>query len=1320
MALNSEFVEIYKNIRGTLMSNYVLISKKLETRGMEKEIREANISTFNKYLNVSNNQGGIMNSEVQDVSRASLSEDESTVLEFVTLSLISGFYNLSNIDIENKKLTEFGFINSEKCILVLLKSIDSGFKTSACIKLSAFNSLVSIIRDKVNFSEYMSKEVYLEDVKHIKKCLEPSTTRHYFDEESEKCVLDELGGSIKNYLLTLKKVYSELMDDAFGLEKYKGVFTFNKVDGVQGISDSNGVYNVEPNGTILDYFMPPLKDNYKVHTPSDGVVIGKDKVIKYSDRQFNYDIIYKGFLNNDDIPVYFPHKMLEIISAMKYTFSIQTQVYRPSSSGNNLDAYLNYLCGSKEGSYTSDDYKKLPPMGKEILNVICCGLSTKLKDKNKERIVNKEEEVSILDIFGERDIYGYAKDFKEFAEKFAKYCIRCFTTCFCLMSINNNKRHIYDFRIRVCYPADVNYSNIAYIGDVGAPGKYSVEALLSSHAEDIQKNIIGSDIGLTFYIQDYSYCSNPKLAYGRPLFAYKAMQKMAEQGREINWKTILVGKTDSGALVTSSASSSNEVVSESTVCKSVNLQDSHIHLLIAGSRSGKGVLSYNILGTALVSGLPLFYMDRKPDTASIMKGISPEMFAINGGDYQPVFDVTNSFDPSNLPFKIPPYLKDFFGNDIKLMCDYAYLRGMLFAINLAVFMDKCTHTDNDIYKRLYKELKDGYFIVLDEFTNFTNYFLQKYIVPFSDTGKAVFYSLPKVESYKEIVSKGFSSMKAASLKLEKLKAQREEEIASGKKTKVSEGDIESSKSSLDDQIASLAECDLSKLYWNAFYDKYTSIFETWTSLKKAGGGVMKNTHLFIIGQDYEPVLFDSKQKFDDSNGKMRFNKSPIDSKLGSAVPTNLFYGFLNDNPFDIILGYQPSDIGKPSYLGQNRENFNSKANSLITGEKGFFCYKKVPDGNKSDFLYKIADTATAFKENADAAKAFVDKFYFFKPFLILNGADVPSEGYLYPNPSDHSDTEVSKALELDRKKETGSAQYVAQCITRCNKCGITFDELVADNPDVEDPSSLNKLVGFENYMNALIDSNYNIYLSNLKEGEKPKEKISLIDILGKSGQIANIIVKEILGYDGTFEDYIYDFRAEALFDWQDWDDAIGGKYSVQNSLRNSFFYPFFLTRSAGGETFASVFKDQLGSLYDYYEDTETGMSMAKSFEREEPDFDEDEDEYEEEQHFVESNNSYDSSSYNQTPTSNISSFELERRLDNYYETEDDDSEFGDYEEQEDNDEDNEVITKAMIISIYKKAVAIYDSSHPEAPIGNLITAEFLDSFAERAISILNE
>lgn len=1141
-----EFRVAYANtIRDTLLSNYVLISKKLDMKGVEEELNESIESTIARKLLKEDNQGGLGND-----SDSITIQKYGEIFEFVALTLISGYYNLTNIDFRTSDIASFGFRDCEYFITTMLKSIQGVNFKEIDSKNTAFNSIVSKCRD-ISVSEYLSNRLYMEDIIHIRQCLTKESIPRYLTKKEEKLLLSRTGGLLAEILVDLKSMYRELIKDAYGLEKYAGVFTLQTKTAVQGLDNTGTVKTVQPNDILSYAFLEPLIENYPVYHSS----IGAGNV-KFSSRQFNYEIIGQAYnmqgVNSN--PVYFPHKMLEILNGFRYTFNIQTQTYQKSEYGNNAESYLEYLCGTKK-DYDEDDYDKLPPMGQEVLMAMGYSCNKSLKEDGRDLTV--EEVITNVEY---RELFTLCiKNMRDFLS----YCVKCYTTCFTLISINSRKLKINDFRIRVSYPKYIEFNNKDYVYKVKS--KYPDTSMDSELAEDISSYKIETSF-YDCYVQDFTYCSNPELAFGMPLFAYKALDKMIEQGRELNWNSILLGKAESGTLITSQSKSN------------IHLQDTRFHYLIAGSRSGKGVMGYNILGTALASMMPIFYMDRKPDTASVMKGISSTMFAINGGQYEEGLDTKGTFHPERLPYKIPPYLDFFFSGDTQLMGDMAYFRGILFAINLAVFMSKLENSlelrETEVYKKLEPYLNKGMFVVFDEFTQYTDKFLQKYIVPYSQTGKAVFSNLPKLSVYEELTRQGFGSIRKAVVKLEKMKEEYQRAIDEGKRSKINESDLEYQTMELQAEIRQLerSTIDLSKIYWNEFYRKFVSALNEWDTLKDSGagkGGFINKVHFFIIGQSLNTVLFES-EKFDDSNGKLMFNKSMIKPeviKTSKTEATNMLYSFLKSQASDIIMGYQPADRESVKYLGLNQRKWGTKANNLLTENKRFFCYKDMTKDGVVNTLYRLTEPHKAFG-NSEDAKRYINSCHYFKPFLILNTGDIPDEQYLYPNPKDRNDTKVSLELMSAREKKTGSAQYVAQCLTACNNVGITYDDLVRENPDNVDNGRLSRLVGFEDYMEALFSYNGNSQ--------------TVADALGLSGEVANIIVKEVLGYEGTFEEYIYDFRAEALFDWKDWINALKGDKSVRTRLKDSFFMDCFVTAGTGNETFASVFKERLGSLYDYY------------------------------------------------------------------------------------------------------------------------------------------
>lgn len=110
---------------------------------------------------------------------------------------------------------------------------------------------------------------------------------------------------------------------------------------------------------------------------------------------------------------------------------------------------------------------------------------------------------------------------------------------------------------------------------------------------------------------------------GRPLFAYEAVQNLLARGRRPSLRNVILGQDTSGKILT----------------ENLDTQQACIILVGAGQRSGKGVLTLNLLGTILAEGAPLIYLDGKPDMAPVLwnvgkkYGVNPaawDLFDNNG------------------------------------------------------------------------------------------------------------------------------------------------------------------------------------------------------------------------------------------------------------------------------------------------------------------------------------------------------------------------------------------------------------------------------------------------------------------------------------------------------------------------------------------------------------------------------------------------------------------------------------------------------------------------------------------------------------------
>lgn len=127
---------------------------------------------------------------------------------------------------------------------------------------------------------------------------------------------------------------------------------------------------------------------------------------------------------------------------------------------------------------------------------------------------------------------------------------------------------------------------------------------------------------------------------GEVLFAYKPLRKILESGGSIGLQHTLLGRDIKGKNVTYNFESPQAVDS----------------LIIAGSGSGKGVVTLNILATFIASGCPTVYVDWKPDMAAMLwnleRSTGARILAVDGlaGKSDGVVPVRNYGTGINAPY----------------------------------------------------------------------------------------------------------------------------------------------------------------------------------------------------------------------------------------------------------------------------------------------------------------------------------------------------------------------------------------------------------------------------------------------------------------------------------------------------------------------------------------------------------------------------------------------------------------------------------------------------------------------------------------------
>jgi len=411
-----------------------------------------------------------------------------------------------------------------------------------------------------------------------------------------------------------------------------------------------------------------------------------------------------------------------------------------------------------------------------------------------------------------------------------------------------------------------------------------------------------------YSVVDIQHKFNPSFVNGAPLFAYTALDALQSCGSSPSWTELLLGKKDDDSIL--------------TVGSEISFNKHLCHWILAGSRSGKGVMTLNILAGAIASGKPVFYLDNKPDMASMFRSAElsgGRMFCING-DYDPSFDVRfNSCSPESFRWNrnIPDYIQAEFGTNYSDYAPVFYLRAVLFLMSL-IYVRGNVRTNPELFNQLGGE--SGVVIVIDEITA-------------ADAG------------INALLSKGgkFGSLFYSSSTLSNAR----------KKLKEGKG---------NDMILTPFGC-----YSTDFIQSMNSTFRTickqWKHKGLSGGKTEGDiSNIFVIGQAIHSVDT-TKEEY------IPTNDNNMNGLCGDA-----FYNALFDLGNDVFMGY---NIDHPEYMYSG--NKESKSYTRLNATARNFAYL-------SNFDTGVVDTMLDDKDGGKSSKSLSDRAKYFKPFLIFNDA----------------------------------------------------------------------------------------------------------------------------------------------------------------------------------------------------------------------------------------------------------------------------------------------------------------------------------------------
>lgn len=714
-------------------------------------------------------------------------------------------------------------------------------------------------------------------------------------ESPEKTSFEESKNNIKEYYYQFYKgVVNELA------KRYTSLFESGyEVVTPAGILGKDGMIGLSGNKLVVKKHNISVMNMYKLlNEKLDFIEVSSRSNIKIA------DTIYEAYTNNEKRLLYFPNKLLE------YAYG------RKAPSGDNQDSintYENHANSSNWSAYCKSEVMKslMSVVGSSVVKFIY--LSAEDEDYYNEELAARLQDYLV-------------------------YLQRCLSLCLLMVEYKCQKRgideDIYAFKLRVCDPSNMlgnrdlteEIINRAFMGSTGdVPFSYKPR-----FEEET-------------FIKEYAHEFNHNSSQASPLFAYKAYLALQSQGVEPNWGNMILGMFEDGTILKNGKNG-------------VSLGSRLTHHIVAGSRAGKGVMTMNILASGIYSNKAIFYLDRKPDMASLFKSISPSMFAINGGGYGEQYDTYGQFNNvdslvnwNNVPDYICKLLDipknwDCFG-------DIFYMRALKLVMAIIVARGDGQLNNPNLGG------ESGILLVADEFKNFQ-------------------------ESYSGLIERILSKLPPSSYMLDVGKLQND-------KLK----DYEKEKLLRDFELS----YNNSSMYAVTYLNSLVSDLE-YLSTKRDAGFNQKEIELsdvFVIGQHLGYGALDFRlfrSLIEDSSASGRYKSV---GKTGVSSNASAMLSKLNIQsasfPFSLV-GFKTCDAffgrnveeGRDVYLAQT--NNSSKAYGRLDDKASNFAYlgsftedtrKKIVGGNP--------------QINVDIAS----KCTYFKPFLVLNDAkpgDLYTEG----------------------------------------------------------------------------------------------------------------------------------------------------------------------------------------------------------------------------------------------------------------------------------------------------------------------------------------
>lgn len=1056
-----------------LLDGFISIfSKSVLLAYLQKFDNDRDLETLKK-------QYAISDSEARERYYKDLKANGIEITEEVENGGIPEEYKGSSIDTDFR----FGFQGLSEVVTASVEILRSKVVNEQDVSDSLAANLLTIVRDDVTPEQYLTGGYMEKDIQLIALFGDPPA------QNMSQEILDFIERDNNYYsiytsaLNSILGVYKYLLQDSFGLRPYIGVLSFRSLC-CKVITKSYRLGRQQGSETVFKDIASKLSRIYKVN--------------EMTSRQFNIKQIVNS---SSDVPLYFANKLLEYTMGRQLTYNLSEAVYRDYPNVNSWESY--------EAQYVEPQLKKL------LIEAIYYSLEKNYDFKGIEKAEDKvfdskefgkllaSNEVTIKEKLTSPDIKALVDvDMQRVMKSLCSGCV--------ITKYNNLKGVVNNIAIRIVDVNDnLSLSNTRLLFD----GCSSSPNIRYSDGEIITEGRMGrDDTPIPYKVIEYQHDFNPTLSQAEPLFGYTAVDLFVNRGIAISWDNILMGEDIKGTSLFAKIGDRD----------ALPLQSNLVHNMIAGTRSGKGVMTMNILGSAIAEGKPIFYIDRKPDMAVLFTEISNGgMFVVNGGQYLNKNDARGTFTDNGLGTRgwktgyenAPSYLKEsgilgtipsYYSGDF---ADIIYYRSVLFVLSLLAARVDLDGTE--FYTQLGGD--NGIIVVIDEYLNWqTNFEVSK-------LGSGGFFAQNRLtksdkEGYEDLMDKLEELEIKASLPSTK------PEMLATLPTKIAR-----MKSKINKAVPPL------KVYCTTWVDKWEETAKHLSSLLQAGlkDKEGRRSDIFVIGQNIE--------------------KDPVDGGVVPGVYPKRESGAFMDNAGTRnrsmtrgVLNMLPHDW----FMGRNAENkFYMGAESGGSGKKWINerSYWGYVNGADMETLRTSAPKNTVY----------------FKPYLVLNK-------HFEDDPKNPRKITVNGELVDDP-----DFTFVTQCRARVNDAStglwekvrikhLVTDEMKEDAMNGVDKhyGCLNPGIGFEGFASKIKQSN--------GRGEFSSSDLAL------SGNIADFVAQR-LGYS-NYREFIFDLTPRGLFSSVDIVNAIREPSTYDDlDSRLSLFSEFNMLHEQSSDSDSEVF-----------------------------------------------------------------------------------------------------------------------------------------------------